>query len=326
MISDSLGRIHDYLRISLTEKCNLRCTYCMPSEGVKLSPEHHLLTSHELYEIAKIFVELGINKIRLTGGEPLVRKDVGEIMLKLSSLPVKLTITTNAVLVDKYINNLITTGIKSINVSLDTLRKDRFLQITKRDSFQKVYSNINLLLKHGFHVKVNVVLIKDFNGDEITDFIEWTKEVDIHIRFIEFMPFDGNNWQWNKIISYKEILEKIQTHYSIIKLQDKKNDTTKAFQAVGYTGTFAVISSMTNHFCNTCNRLRLTANGKLKNCLFSNNEVDLLTPFREGIDIKPIIQHCLMMKKAKHGGITQLEKLSSNVNQMSERSMILIGG
>ena len=326
VLKDSFERTHDYLRISLTERCNLRCTYCMPEEGVELSPKHSLLTADEIFEIAQIFVKLGIKKIRLTGGEPLVRKDVGEIMMRLSQLPVKLTMTTNGILIDRYIDVLKEAGIHSLNLSLDTLQENKFLSITKRDDFHKVISNIDLLLEEGFHVKVNVVLIKGEIDGEIIDFIRWTKNDNIHVRFIEYMPFDGNQWRWEKIFSYKEILEEIESVFDIQKLKDEKHFTARAFQVVGYRGTFAIISSMTNHFCGTCNRLRLTANGKMKNCLFSNDEVDLLTPFRRGEDIEPVIRECLWRKKPKHGGIVELEKLTINDPEISQRSMILIGG
>jgi len=298
----------------------------MPEEGVQLSPKHSLMSAEEIYDIARIFVDLGVNKIRLTGGEPLLRKDTGKIMSTLSQLPVSLTMTTNGVLVDRYLNAFKLSGIRSLNLSLDTLNENRYFEITKRNIFQKVISNINLLLDNGFKVKVNVVLIRDFNDDEILDFIKWTKNENIHVRFIEFMPFDDNQWRWEKIFSYKEILEEIKSVFEIQKLKDKKHDTARAFQVIGYKGTFAIISSMTNHFCGTCSRLRLTADGKMKNCLFSNDEVDLLTPFRSGEDIKPIIRECLWRKKPRHGGIKELEKLTINDPEISQRSMILIGG
>jgi len=325
-LQDKFGRIHDYLRISLTEKCNLRCSYCMPEEGVQLSPRDSILSAQEIYDIANIFIGLGINKIRLTGGEPLIRKDFKDIIKALSTLPIKLTMTTNALLVDKFIDDLKKCGITSLNVSLDTLIPAKFQQITKRDKFQQTIDNINLLIKNGFHVKINVVLMKGFNENEILDFVNWTKKDNIHIRFIEFMPFDGNKWEWNRIISLKEILDMIDAQHKVIKLLDGKNSTSKAYQVLGYNGTFAVISSMTNHFCGSCNRLRLTANGKMKNCLFSNEEVDLLTPFRNEKDITPLIQNCLIKKNSKHGGIKELSKLNYDDPLMSQRSMITIGG
>ena len=298
----------------------------MPEHGVLLTPNEQLMSSREMLEIAEIFVNLGVKKIRVTGGEPLVRKDSKDILLGLSKLPVELTLTTNALLVNNFIDTFHSAGINSLNISLDTLREDRFHAITKRNFFAKTLENIELLINEGFHVKVNSVLMKGINDDEIYDFINWTKDKSVHIRFIEFMPFDGNNWDWSKILSLKEILDRIKEKFNIIKLLDSKNSTAKAYQVIGFKGTFAVISSMTNHFCGSCNRLRLTANGKMKNCLFSNNEYDLLTPFRNGENITELITDCLSDKKKKHGGIEKLEELNQENSMYSKRSMIQIGG
>ena len=284
------------------------------------------MNADEIFEIAETFVNLGVKKIRLTGGEPLVRRDVDEIMHRLSSLPIELTLTTNALLVDRHIDVFKKTGIRSLNVSLDTLKEHRFKEITKREGFRKTLSNISLLLENGFRVKVNVVAMKNFNEDEILSFIEWTTREKVHVRFIEFMPFAGNNWQWERILSYRDILDMVEEKYEIIKLKDEEHDTAKAYQVEDAPGTFAIISSMTNHFCGTCNRLRLTANGKLKNCLFSNEEVDLLTAFRNKKDIVPLIKNSISKKYFKHGGIAELEKLNPSSPGFSERSMILIGG
>ncbi|PCH94179.1 MAG: GTP 3',8-cyclase MoaA [Bacteroidetes bacterium] len=323
---DNFGRQHDYLRISLTEKCNLRCTYCMPENGVPLTPKEALMTESEIFQIARIFTRLGVDKIRLTGGEPLVRKDAAEIMLGLSVLPVKLSITTNGILIDRFLDTFKKAGINSLNLSLDTLNKERFLQITKRDEFDTVLNNIDLLLRGGFHVKINVVVQKGVNEGEIFDFIEWTKKEDVHVRFIEFMPFDGNSWSKNYVFSYRDILEKVKAVHSVEKLNDKPHATSKAFRVKGYKGTFAVISSMTENFCASCNRLRLTANGKMKNCLFSKGEADLLTPHRNGVNIEPIIRQCILKKKAVHGGIVNIQHLSDADKEIKNRSMILIGG
>ncbi len=323
---DNFGRKHNYLRISLTEKFNLRCTYCMPEEGVPLTSKPHLMTAIEVFELARIFVDLGVTKIRLTGGEPLLRKDFPEIIEKLSELPVEVTLTTNALLVDRHLVALKTAGIKSLNVSLDTLRAERFKTITKRDEFRKTIENINLLVGEGFRVKVNAVVMKDFNENEIVDFVRWTVASPLHVRFIEFMPFDGNNWAWNRILSFRDILNLVEPEFEIHKLKDEHHDTAKAFKVNGSAGTFAIISSMTNHFCETCNRLRLTANGNLKNCLFSNQEVDLLTEHRTGRDLTDLIKKAVSEKHFKHGGIAELEKLNASSPAFSDRSMILIGG
>ena len=197
-IVDTFGRVHDYLRISLTERCNLRCFYCMPEDGIQLRDKAEFMTTEELIFIAKKFVALGVKKIRLTGGEPLIRKDFADIIRQLGELPVELTITTNAVLVDKYIDDIKSAGVKSINVSLDSLKEERFNMISRRSYYTKIRENIDLLIKNDFHVKINIVLIKGTNDDEIIDFVNWTIREKIQIRFIEFMPFDGNNWNWEK--------------------------------------------------------------------------------------------------------------------------------
>jgi len=296
----------------------------MPEEGVQLTPKSKILTPDEIFEIAKVFVGLGVKKIRLTGGEPLLRRDIGEIFRKLNELNIELTLTTNGILVDRHVALFKEIGVKSLNISLDTLDKQRFVEVAKRDQFQRVVDNIKLLQAEGIHTKINAVIIRGFNDDELLDFVNWTRDTGVHVRFIEFMPFDGNRWNWNEIVSAKEILERISSVYEIIKLKDKKHYTARAYKVDGFKGTFAVISSMTDHFCAGCNRLRLTADGKMKNCLFSNNEVDLLTPFRKGDPIDKLVRSCLMSKKFKHGGIEKLSELKDS--DMSDRSMILIGG
>ncbi|CAL2057894.1 GTP 3',8-cyclase MoaA [Tenacibaculum sp. 190524A05c] len=329
ILEDDFGRNHTYLRISLTEKCNLRCTYCMPINGVPLTPKSNLMTSTEVFEIAKIFADSGVNKVRLTGGEPLLRKDFPEIVKNLSKLNVKIALTSNAVLIDRYIDDLKQYGINDINVSLDTLATDKFLHIAKRDQFKKVYDNLILLVKEGFKVKVNVVLIKGFNENEIVDFIKLTKDLPISIRFIEFMPFDGNKWEKDKMISYQEVMGFVEQGFDknvIERIEDAKNDTAKNYKIKGYQGSFGVISSVTNPFCDSCNRIRLTADGKLKNCLFSSTETDLLTQFREGKSITPIIQKVIRQKHKMRGGMDSLKKLENPDLHQQNRSMITIGG
>lgn len=329
ILQDNFGRDHAYLRISLIERCNLRCSYCMPEEGVQLSPKSHLMTYEEIYDIAKTFVKHGVTKIRLTGGEPLIRKDIPIILEKLATLPVELSITSNAVIVDKFIDILKASGIKSINVSLDSLDKEKFKHITRRDQFEKVYNNILLLVKEGFKVKVNAVLMKDFNDNEIIDFINFTKDLPVSVRFIEFMPFDGNKWDMSKMVSYAEVMEYVNASFSeaqIERLQDAPNDTSKNYKIKDYKGSFAIISSVSNPFCDSCNRLRLTANGQLKNCLFSSGESDLLTTLRAGKPIEPIIQKAVRAKFKIRGGMNTIEKLQEPKLHSKNRSMITIGG
>lgn len=329
ILTDTFGRKHNYLRISLTERCNLRCTYCMPADGITLSPKSHIMTYEEIYTIAKEFVAHGVTKIRLTGGEPLVRKDAALIMEKLATLPIELAITTNGIIVDKFIETFKKCGIKTVNISLDSLDANKNKSITRRDYFAKVYRNIELLVKEGFQVKVNCVLIKGFNDAEIIDFIQLTQHQPLQIRFIEFMPFDGNKWNMEKLVSLEEILKQVTVHYdvsSFVRLNDKPNDTAKNYQIKGYKGAFAVISSVTNPFCDSCNRIRLTANGQLKNCLFSTTESDLLTPLRKGESIGPIIEKVVRSKRKTRNGMDTMDKFKNIDTHSKNRSMIAIGG
>jgi len=326
MIIDKYNRVHDYLRISLTDNCNLRCFYCMPEEDYEFTPASRLMQLQEIEALAKIFVGLGVKKIRLTGGEPLVRKDAKDIILALGQLPVKLTLTTNATRIHEFVDVLEQSGIKSLNISLDTLQPEKFHLVTRRDQFKLVYDNIYLLLRKGFHVKVNVVVMKGLNENELIDFVDWTKHEPVHIRFIEFMPFTGNRWTSNKVFSYHEMLETIEAKYEVVRLQDDKHDTAKGYQVPGHLGTFSVISTMTAPFCGDCNRMRLTADGKMKNCLFSKKETDLLTAFRKGEDVVPLIHQSIQSKAKELGGqfTTDLEHLQPE--DINNRSMITIGG
>lgn len=301
----------------------------MPAEGIQLTPKAHLMTADEIFEIATTFVSLGVTKIRLTGGEPLVRKDAKEILLRLSKLGTELTLTTNGLLVHDYITVFKEAGIKSLNVSIDTLQKDKFAQITRRDEFDKLNENISLLLSEGFIVKLNVVLIKGFNENEILDFIGLTKDKNLQIRFIEFMPFDGNNWDKSKLISQAEILHFIQEIHpvdEIERLTYKPNDTARNFKIKNYFGSFAIISSVTNPFCDSCNRIRLTADGKLKNCLFSESETSLLETLRKGESILPLIEKNIYSKKQIRAGLDNQNVFENPSVFNKNRSMITIGG
>jgi len=329
LLTDSQGREHNYLRISLTEKCNLRCTYCMPAEGVPLTPSSELMTADELFEIAKLFASEGVDKIRLTGGEPLVRKDFNKILQKLSTLPVSLALTTNAVLVDRFISQFKEAGLSKINVSLDTFNPKRFKKITLKSHFTKVKENIELLVQEGFEVKVNVVLLKGVNDDEIIDFIQWTANQTYHIRFIEFMPFDGNNWDRSKTVGLKEIQDRVHSNFGadqVISLLADPNETSKNFKIKGFKGNYGIISTVTNPFCDSCNRLRLTANGRLRNCLFSEKESDLLTALRAGNPIKPIISKVVARKKPIRAGLDVPDRFEDPAHHSRNRSMIRIGG
>lgn len=325
---DQHGRIHNYLRISLTERCNLRCFYCMPEDGIQLRDKAEFMRQEELLELAKIFVSLGVNKIRLTGGEPLIKKDAKEILLALSKMPVNLAITTNGVLVDRFVETFKQAGIRDVNISLDSLKSSKMNAISRRNFADKIVDNIRLLEKELFNLKVNVVLMKGVNDDEIIDFVEWTKDLNLSVRFIEFMPFDGNNWEWNKKIAYKEIIGQISQHYGdkLVPLTQKPNDTSRNFKIDGFKGDIGVISSVTNPFCDTCNRIRLTADGKIKNCLFSSEEIDLLAALRAGENVRELIVKSINNKHKARGGLVEFDSEKAKKIYSNNRAMTSIGG
>ena len=300
----------------------------MPASGIPLTPKSHLMTQDEIYEITKIFVDLGVNKVRLTGGEPLVRKDFNDIINRLATLPIEISITTNGILIDRHIGVLKKAGVHTITVSLDSLDPEKFKHITRRNEFYKVQQNIDLLLQEGFNVKINIVLIKDFNDNEIIDFINLTQKKKITVRFIEFMPFDGNRWDRNKLVPHQEILSLLDYHYplQLEKLTDEENATAKNYKIKNYEGSFGLISSITNPFCDSCNRIRLTADGKIKNCLFSSQESSLLEPLRNKKPLLPVIQKSIQNKNFTRGGMDTEDKINDPNLHSSNRSMISIGG
>jgi len=298
----------------------------MPEDGVQLRDKKEFMTSEEIYAIAKTFVDLGVKKIRLTGGEPLIKKDIANILKTLSSLPIELGISTNGILVDRYTETFKKYGVQSVNVSLDSLNEQRSNQISRRNYFTRIMSNIQLLLDQNFKVKLNVVLIKGTNEDEILDFVDFTRERNVSVRFIEFMPFIGNNWDLERTVSYKSIIDKVVDCYGseqLEKLTDNKNDTASNYKIKGFIGSFGIISTVTNPFCDSCNRIRLTANGRIKNCLFSTSETDLLTAYRQGKDLNQLIAQTICSKKKIRSGTNSFENSTS---YLKNRSMVTIGG
>lgn len=298
----------------------------MPDEETQCTPQHRLMQTHEITALAKTFVGLGVNKIRLTGGEPLVRKEFPEIVKELSALPVQLTLTSNGVFLDKHLELLRACGVRSINISLDTLNRDKFLLLTKRDNLEVVKTNINNALELGFHVKVNMVVMKGVNENELCDFAEWSANSPVHIRFIEFMPFTGNQWHHDKVFTRDQILQNIAGKFEFIPLGKELHETAHKYFVKGAKGSFAIISTMSHPFCGDCNRLRLTADGKMRNCLFATHETDLLTALRKGESVELLIVENLKQKKEKLGGQfdEQFEKIQPETLQ--NRSMIAIGG
>ncbi|WOK95299.1 cyclic pyranopterin monophosphate synthase, mitochondrial isoform X1 [Canna indica] len=326
VLIDSFGRFHNYLRISLTERCNLRCQYCMPAEGVELTPNSELLSHEEIIRLANLFVTSGVNKIRLTGGEPTIRKDIEDICMSLSSIKGlrTLSMTTNGIVLAKKLPKLKECGVNAINISLDTLIPAKFEFMTRRKGHERVMASINAAIELGYNpVKINCVVMRGQNDDEICDFVEMTREKPINVRFIEFMPFDGNVWNVKKLVPYAEMLDRVRQRFkNVERLKDHPADTAKNFTIEGHCGTISFITSMTEHFCAGCNRLRLLADGNFKVCLFGPSEVSLRDPMRAGVDdlgLKEIIGAAVKRKKAAHAGMFDLAKTTN-------RPMIHIGG
>jgi len=298
----------------------------MPEETYQFTAPNKLMQANEIEAIARLFVQEGVRKIRLTGGEPLVRKDFATILERLAKLNIELTMTTNGTRLHEFVEVIKNAGIQSLNISLDTMQKDRYILMTKRDKQEQVMRNIQLMLDYGIKVKINVVAMKGVNDEEIIDFVKWTKDTPIHVRFIEFMPFDQNKWNSDKVITLNEILEKISNQFLIEPIQRNPHDTAKQFKVPGHKGTFAVISTMSAPFCGDCNRIRLTADGKMKNCLFSESETDILGAFRNGENIIPYMHQNIRDKKQALGGqfTTDMEKIETAA--LHNRTMISIGG
>ncbi|XP_040286695.1 molybdenum cofactor biosynthesis protein 1 isoform X2 [Bufo bufo] len=325
-LTDGFGRQHTYLRISLTEKCNLRCQYCMPEEGVKLTLKSELLTSPEILALAKLFVQEGVDKIRLTGGEPLIRPDVVDIVAQLRRLKGLKTIalTTNGINLARLLPRLKEAGVDVLNISLDTLVPSKFEFIVRRKGFHKVMEGIHRALELGYNpVKVNCVVMRGLNDDELLDFVALTERQPLEVRFIEYMPFDGNKWNYKKMVSYQEMLDIIRQKWpELEKVPTEMSSTSKAFRVPGFQGQIGFITSMSEHFCGSCNRLRITADGNLKVCLFGNSEVSLRDCLRTGASEEQLIQvigEAVGRKKKQHAGMF-------SISQMKNRPMILIGG
>ena len=321
-LTDRFGRKHTYLRMSITNDCNFACMYCRPDDK-KCEVSGALMNVEEIIQIAYAFAELGINKIRLTGGEPLLHKQFEEIIQAVSKLPVELALTTNGYLLDKYFHTLKFNGVKKLNISLDTLQKDRFTRITQRNAFDRVYANMVLAIKLGFEVKVNAVIMRGTNEDELIDFANLTKKYPIAVRFIEFMPFHDNQWNFGKTFLQKNIIETLSEKFNLNPVYDEKG-TSNDYQIAGTKGRIGMISTLSHPFCDECNRIRITADGKIKNCLFGSTELDLIKPFRNGEEIKTFVFNELNKKPYQHGGNSSVTKIKQSDTE--NRSMFSIGG
>jgi cyclic pyranopterin phosphate synthase len=324
---DRNHRVINYLRISLTDRCNLRCAYCMPEEGIRCLPHAEILTYEEILRLTRLAVGGGIRKVRLTGGEPLVRRGVVEFVCRLGELKglEVIGMTTNGVLLAEHAEALRACGVSRINVSLDTLRPERYARITRRDAFHRVWEGLEAAEHAGFRpIKINVVAMRGVNDDEILDFARLSLEKPYHVRFIEFMPVGaGSEWTKDRFISTEEIRERIRTLGSLRPLGHRPMDgPAERFVLEGGRGEIGFIGALSHHFCSSCNRLRLTSAGTLRGCLFSDEEIDVKTPLRSGAtdeELAGLIQRAIETKPAGHGSLLQSPRKCS-------RPMSTIGG
>ncbi len=328
MLQDTFGRKITYARLAVTDRCNFRCRYCMPAKGIAIVARKELLSYKEMYRIIRVLTELGVTKVRLTGGEPFVRKDfVGFLkMLSFNDLLTQINITTNGALIANHIEELEKLDkIKSINLSIDSLQQDKFAKITRRDVFDEVYKTLQVLEESSLSLKLNVVVQSGFNTDEILDFVALTEQKDIAVRFIEEMPFNGekkrtssDNWD------YQKILKKIESEFSLEKISVEKSSTSYNFSVKNHKGTVGIIPAYTRTICNDCNRIRITPTGLFKNCLFDNGVFDLRSFIRKGAsneDLKELFLS-LVKQKPKNGFVAEANRL----NNSSFESMSTIGG
>lgn len=307
--TDKNHRIINYLRLSITDRCNLRCIYCMPEEGINFLPHGEILTYEEILHLVRLCVQSGIRKVRLTGGEPLVRKGFISFLGRLCKTEGlnEVTLTTNGVLLKEFAAEIKACGICRINISLDSLKPDRFFQITGRDYFDRVWEGIQEAERLEFNpLKLNVVVMKGINDDEVLDFARMSMEKPYHVRFIEFMPVGSNNgWSLQKFVSTKEIRENIRVLGVLRPVSSNSLDgPAQRYFIEGAKGEIGLIGALSNHFCEKCNRLRMTAEGHLRGCLFSDQETDIKTPLREGkgdAHLLKLISHAIKNKPKDHG-------------------------
>jgi cyclic pyranopterin phosphate synthase len=324
LLVDPFGREMNYLRLAVTDRCNLRCQYCMPAEGIPLNGRDHILHFEEIEQLIQIFQDLGVNKLRITGGEPFVRKGLLEFLKRVNKFESinSINITTNAVFIGDIISDLEGLKIGSLNISLDSLLKDRFFEITRRDEFEIVIENIDKAIKSAIPVKLNMVVLAGINDDEILSFTRLAKDNFIEVRFIEQMPFSGGPAS-ESIISANQILDILRQQSPLLYEQSLPNSTARIFHNPGYKGTIGIIAGYSRTFCSSCTRLRITPEGMLKTCLYDRGAVNLKEMLRSGkTDLQ--IKNAIIMavqNRAKDGFESQ-----ERYNQNSNLSMAQIGG
>jgi cyclic pyranopterin phosphate synthase len=299
---DNHGRELTYLRLAVTDRCNLRCTYCMPAEGIHYMPERELLSWEEMFRLTRILHEMGIKKVRITGGEPFVRNGLLDFLTNLAGLKdLEICLTTNGVFVGEYIDALKKLGVRHINLSLDSLDRDRFQQITRRDDFAKVYENLLRLIDAGFQVKINAVVMQGKNEDDIIALTEFAREHPVSVRFIEEMPFNGSGLVEEKLFwDHARILERIRSQFPDLKVRPFLfGETANTYDIPGFKGNVGVIAAFTRTFCGSCNRIRLTAKGQVKTCLYDDGVFDMKPYLRSEVSDEEVKAQFLTLFKSR---------------------------
>jgi molybdenum cofactor biosynthesis protein A len=321
MLTDAHNRTINYVRLAVTDRCNLRCTYCMP-ENMQFLQRKELLTFEEIMAIMRPLAKAGINKLRITGGEPFLRKDLMQLLTRLSAIIPEISITTNGVLTAPFIPQLKELGINNINLSLDTLQRERFTQITHRDQFNAVIHTLDTLLKYDMHVKLNVVVMDGVNTDELLDFTALTAAKRVSVRFIEEMPFNGQGHAFSgQHWHYQRILDTLGKHYELQKLIDAPNSTSLNYLIPGHKGNIGVIAAYSRTFCGSCNRIRITPTGGFKTCLYGHDVLNVRDLLRSGTHSDLLMQE--IQNALDHRAINgfEAEKGSKHWDSMS-----MIGG
>jgi GTP 3',8-cyclase len=323
---DSFGRVADDLRVSVTDRCNFRCTYCMPAEGLAWLPKHEILSFEETTRLLGIFVSLGVRSIKVTGGEPTVRADLPTLvrMFRGAGPELDISITTNGMLLDRLAGPLAAAGIDRATVSCDSLMRHRFAEMTRRDALEKVLSGLRAAESAGLTpIKINTVVIGGTNDDEVVSFARWSRETGYEVRFIEYMPLDADHaWERAKVVPSAQILETVAASFPLEPIGHANEPATSYAFADGAPGRIGVIASVTEPFCDTCNRLRLTAEGQVRACLFSLEETDLRGPMRGGAsddELEALIRTTVWRKWSGH-------RINHADFVQPARSMSMIGG
>jgi cyclic pyranopterin phosphate synthase len=305
---DGHGRPIGDVRISVTDRCNFRCQYCMPAEGLPWLDRGALLSYEEIARLVAILSEMGVSDVRLTGGEPLVRKQLWRLVEAIDALPgvEDLSLTTNGYLLEAQVGDLVRAGLRRVNVSLDSLAADRFFQLTRRDSLHRVLAGLEAAQAHAElrPIKVNAVALRGFTEDEVLRFAQFARERPFEVRFIEFMPLDADRtWTADKVLPNAEILAILETQYEMVPLGRQRHGTARRYAFADGRGEIGFISPVSEPFCGDCNRIRLTAEGELRTCLFSMHETDLRGPLRSGAsddEIEEIVRDAVWRKELKH--------------------------